>query len=577
MNVSARLRTARLGGAAPVALGAALVLLLWLDHLSLALEKHYNIDEFQYAHGAWLISQGGVIYRDFFEHHFPLIHQLMAGVFVVAGDEDPNNLIYLRLAMLPLLTLTLVAAALVNRRHSGALAVTAPLVVLMVPTFSAMAVEVRPDPLAFSLFLSSLAVLYLGRLDGQLRGFLSGFLAVAALWATLKAAYYGLIFPAALVADLIAARQGRRDFLLGSPWAFLGGSAAAALPIAAYLTWTSSWADWFEWCIRWSFVHQWTYPGHFWTRNFVPLLSQSFWLFPLAVLGIVVTLRARPPASSPDWLLTACAATSLASFAWQSAAYLYSLVPFTVVLAIFASRGLVSALRWSWRSRQAAGLFVMVLLVAVVAVEVQRSRTGLRKLMVSNNKSQHELLSRVHQLTRPHEPVLNIAGGQITRPSVHFFYFFEAVTRQLKHDVFANELPMSLAGKGCIAYMPSDRFGRLPEPLRRFLLDHYQPYDRELWFWGHRWTLPAGRLSDSFLASRDGRYFVWPLSAPQTGTLNIGGRPVTSAAFDLPAGLHTVTYEGDLAELFMIWLPADGQPFEPRPELKPRLNGSGNS
>lgn len=545
-----------------------LVVLFWLGHLRLALDKQYALDEFQYAHGAWRIAQGDVIYRDFFEHHFPLVHQLMAGVFLAVGDEDPNNIVYLRLAMLPFLTLLAAAAALVNRAYGPAGALLTALLVLAVPSFSMLATEIRPDPLAFSLFLAALAALYLRRPGPWRRGFLSGLLAVAALWGTLKAAYYGLIFPAALAADFLRRRDAEtRDdggFLLGHPAAFLAGGAAAAVPIAVYLSWTGSWSAWFEWCIRWSFVHQANYPGFFWTRNFTPLLAQSFWLFPLAAVGMAATWRSRPAAGAPDWLLLAAVATTLASFAWQSAAYLYSLIPFTAVLAIFAARGLAASLRFMWNIG-GAGTFAAVLLALVAAVELQRAHAGLALLRARDNAAQHALLSRVGALTRPGEPVLNIAGGQVTRPSVHFFYFFEAVVRQLKHDVFASELPRSLVEKGCIAYMPSERFGRLPEPLRRFLVENYQPYDRELWFWGRRYEVAAGELAAQFVAPRAGRYFVWP-PRPR-GELTIGGRPLAAPVFELAAGVYPVAYRGDLPELFLVWLPADGRPFVPRPEL----------
>lgn len=555
-----------------VAIGL-LVIVFWLQHLELALDKHYNIDEYQYAHGAWRIAQGEVIYRDFFEHHFPLIHQLMAGVFLVVGDEDPGNLLWLRLFMLPFLTLTLIAAAGVNAWHCGRLSLMTPLMVLMVPTFSVMATEVRPDPLAFSLFLSALAVLYLDRLSGKWRGFLSGVLLVAATWGTLKVAYYGLIFPAAWVADLLAARQGRREFLLGHPFGFMAGAAAGCLPIALYLTFTGSWGVWFEWCIQWSFVHQYHYPGFFWTRNFVPLLTQSFWLFPLAICGVVSTVRAEPSRTSPDWLLLGALVTTLGSFAWQSAAYLYSLVPFTVLLCVFAGRGFSAIFESTWKVR-GAGVFAAALLVLITIVEVQRSRGGIQKLLLRTNASQHALLSRVHQLTRPDEPVLNIAGGQITRPSVHFFYFFEAVVRKLKSDVFAYELPKSLVEEGCVAYMPSDRFGRLPEPLRLFLLENFQAHDKELWFWGRRYEVPdGGELRASFVASRKGRYFVWPLGAPRIGELTLSGQRLTSPIVPLEAGSHGLTYRGEDSELFLVWLPANGEPFEPKPGVKPGVDG----
>ncbi len=590
-------RPERLVGA--VLLAAAVLLLLFFlnEHLRLALDKEYSIDELQYAHGGWLISQGEVIYRDFFEHHHPLIHQLLALAFLVL-DDDPNNVVYLRLLMLPFLLLTLVAAwrLTAGKDDEKRSAILAPLFVLMVPSYSMMATEVRPDPLAFALFLAAVAVLYTGRLAPGIRGFLSGVFLVAAFWGTLKVVYYGLVFPAALAADLVALsawgdqggktlRRGKERYLLGHPFFFLAGAAAAVLPIAVYLTVTGSWGAWFEWSVEWSFVHQRHYPGFFWTRNFASLFAVSFWLFPLAVLGVVTTVKrlprgvttagvTTPGEAAPDLLLLGTLATTLASFVWQSAAYLYSLVPFTVVWCVFAARGAVAVMRWL-RSGRAGGasVYFAALLLLLFAVEVARARGGIEKLLARDNAKQHAVLRRLHQMTRPDEPVLNISGGQVTRPSVHFFYFFEAVVRQLKHDVFADEFPRSMMERGCIAYMPSDRFHRLPEPLRRFLLESFQPYDEDLWFWGRRWEV-SGELAAEFLAVRDGSYFVWPPQAVARGELVVGEQRVATPVIQLAAGTYGVRYRGEERELYLVWLPADGRAFAPRPEVKAGLGGS---
>jgi hypothetical protein len=263
--------------------------------------------------------------------------------------------------------------------------------------------------------------------------------------------------------------------------------------------------------------------------------------------------------------------TTLASFAWQSAAYLYSLVPFTVLWAIFAARGIVASVEFLWgllsekrdTEKRGAALFGLALLALVLVVEVTRARSGLGKLLATNNEAQHELLSRVGRLTHPDEPVFNISGGQVTRPSVHFFYFFEAVVRQLKHDVFAYDLPRALTEEGAVAYMPSYRFERLPEPLRRFLVSHFVPMDDELWFWGQRFSNNS-RQDSEMLASRTGRYYVWPLTASADLLINdIPAMPIV----ELEAGRHRIAYSGTAPEIFVIWLPADEQPFVPRPDL----------
>ena len=46
----------------------------------------FEWDELQLLHGAWRIAHGDVPYRDFFEHHPPLLHLLLAPV--VRGEAD---------------------------------------------------------------------------------------------------------------------------------------------------------------------------------------------------------------------------------------------------------------------------------------------------------------------------------------------------------------------------------------------------------------------------------------------------------------------------------------------------------
>ncbi|HEV8631126.1 MAG TPA: hypothetical protein VGV61_12480, partial [Thermoanaerobaculia bacterium] len=62
--------------------------------VALALRKGYAIDELDYAHAAWSVAQGDLPYRDFFDHHFPLLYQALALAFM--GSDDPGRLRLLR-------------------------------------------------------------------------------------------------------------------------------------------------------------------------------------------------------------------------------------------------------------------------------------------------------------------------------------------------------------------------------------------------------------------------------------------------------------------------------------------------
>ena len=41
-------------------------------------ERFFSIDEYQYGHATWLVSEGQIPYVDFYEHHFPLSYSLHA-------------------------------------------------------------------------------------------------------------------------------------------------------------------------------------------------------------------------------------------------------------------------------------------------------------------------------------------------------------------------------------------------------------------------------------------------------------------------------------------------------------------
>ena len=50
--------------------------------------RFFTIDEYQYGHATWLVAQGQLPYRDFFEHHFPLSYVLHAPLFTDAFAAD---------------------------------------------------------------------------------------------------------------------------------------------------------------------------------------------------------------------------------------------------------------------------------------------------------------------------------------------------------------------------------------------------------------------------------------------------------------------------------------------------------
>lgn len=541
----------------------------------LSLYKSYSIDEFTYAHLSWSIAHGELPYRDVFFHHPPLIEQLGAIVFWLGGD-DPTHIIYLRVLMWPFLALAWVAAWRINREHGRLAAALAPTLMLAVFVYATMATELRGDSAAFALLLSALAVLRARRPGARTRAAAAGALVIASVWASEKVLLYGCPFALALVLDLTLHRRRRDGYALGHPGSFLAGAAAACVPPAVYLTLTASWPSFYAMCVEFPIEHERRYPGFPWTTYFGPFAEQSWWLAPLAAVGVWRTVRAlgRTPTRHPDALFLALLPTAFASFAIQKAAYPYSLIPFAGLLAIFAARGLVdlhAALGGEEGLRMpAARAALSVLIAGLLALDLTR---GVIRAGQPSNAYQHSELATLARLTEPDDPVYDNSGSSVARPHVSYYYFTDATVRRTQADRLIREVPNQIYGAGCTVMIADLRMAGLPDPLYRFLLDHFLPYDHDIWIWGRSYRHSgSGESWADFQAPRTARYFVDPPQVLERGNLTIDGVRIEQPVFELARGSHDVRYSGAPTYLSILWLPADGRPFSPIAEPHPHFS-----
>ncbi|SEM28446.1 hypothetical protein SAMN05444354_11488 [Stigmatella aurantiaca] len=530
----------------------------------LALHKSFSIDEFQYAHAAWLVARGQVPYRDFFEVHLPLVYQVLAPVFWFSGDS-PLSILALRAAMLVPLVGTCVAAASLNRRQGPVAMLLAPVLLLATPPFVTLATEVRPDPLAFALFLGALALLA-GK-PSSLKAFGAGALLVAAVWGSQKVLFYGGLIGLVLAGDLVL-RRGRSPALLFSPRAFFAGAAAVLAVLAAYLTVTRSWGAWWQWCFAWAAAHQRHYPGFSWRVYLAPVWTAHPWLFTLAALGLASTVREgwrRARWQEPDLLLGVALPATFGAYALQQAPFPYSLLPFLGILAVLAARGVAAGLgAVTSPGGKAVGAAA---LIALLAVELRRLEQRLGR---DSNARQREVLAQVGTLTAPGDVAYDNSGGYVSRPHAYFYFYTDAYLRGAIAGTLAREVPEALLARGCVLHLEDLRKEGLPASLKRFLSEHYQPFDGDISLWGQRYEVPPTGLAEArFLAVRADTYFIEPASALEQGTLFLDGAPVTSPVFTLEKGAHTVRYEGQASAFHVLWLPENGQRWTPRRGLPP--------
>src|SRR5688572_6087265 len=142
-------------------LAAALVAAWMVVRIPLLLVRRFNPDEFEHLHAAWAMAQGQVPYRDFFQHHPPLLYVALAPVLAVLRPElsheralaailGARGLMWIVTA--GILWLTFRLGAMCGGRVTGALAAT---LVTHVVMFQTKSLETRPDVPALLLVLAA--------------------------------------------------------------------------------------------------------------------------------------------------------------------------------------------------------------------------------------------------------------------------------------------------------------------------------------------------------------------------------------------------------------------------------------
>ena len=77
--------------------GVSLVLGPFLWRLQLLMVRAFDADELQHLHSAWLVSEGFLPYRDYFQHHTPGLHYLLGPLFWLADVKtDPASALRLK-------------------------------------------------------------------------------------------------------------------------------------------------------------------------------------------------------------------------------------------------------------------------------------------------------------------------------------------------------------------------------------------------------------------------------------------------------------------------------------------------
>ena len=145
-----------------IVLAIAWVWTLW------SLKKPIRSDEMLHLHNIWMVAQGELPYRDFFEHHAPWYHFLMAPMVWVfqpeTGREEAVNFVNLMrtLSLVTVLCGLGVLTWIGRLWKDWWLGLMSVVILTGFPFFIEIAIETRPDVLAFLLWMGSILLIWVG-------------------------------------------------------------------------------------------------------------------------------------------------------------------------------------------------------------------------------------------------------------------------------------------------------------------------------------------------------------------------------------------------------------------------------
>lgn len=525
---------------AVVALGAAI-------RAGAVLNRALDPDESQHLHTAWRIASGQVPYRDFWEHHAPLFHYLLAPL-VRAVAEGPAVYLIGRSLMVAFAGLAVLLTYRLARRASPEVATITTALLLVSPRFTEVSTELRPDVPALVAWLLALSAVVRWWPSGATRWLWAGGLAQGFALALTTKALYGALGLAGAVLVGLAGRSperpglGRSVTLLGSFVLALSTVPGLGLAWLAATGGSGTMRALAQQVIRdnLKFVD---------FMKAIPVTPDGIGVIVLCVGGVWLVFQRRGTAAVADalhgTLLPAAGIVSVVLLLPTTpAVYRHAWLPVDPVVALYAGlalRALVEA-----GGGQGARVVLRILLVLALAgavagplgasaVEVLRERT------VGDFRIMRQLLAA----TCPGEPVLDGIALAVFRPAAYRHGVLVTGVREwIARGVMAEEeVEADLRrARPRIAY-PDRRLRALIGPVAAFLRRHYVAAPDGL--------LVAGAEVPVSGSPAGGRTYVellvpgvYRMLADPGIAVAIDRNPVPRGWVDLTAGRHEVTWTG---------------------------------
>lgn len=546
-------------------LGVALRVLAFV--FELGQQRFFTIDEFQWGHATWLITQGQVPYRDFYEHHLPLGYLLHSLLLPAEGGFEERALLLREIAFAYLFaTSALLAAASWVASRSGYESLLSATIPLGFGFGLMSAIDYRGDNWAAFSLIASLALLEINqRQRRRWISALAGLLFACAIGMTQKILLLGGLSLVVMLVLSLAPLSGAwsrrlRAQLLPHPGAFclaFGCAVVVALAVgAAY----GVLGRVFEITVVQALAHEQIYPGFgvseytqpFWRETWsstLPILvfaavylvrsGDRFWALPLGLAGLgALTIKAPFP---------------------------YNFVLLSQLVAICAVRGYCAAVRGlDGRHGRFGALVPALYLLPLALLPGQLGFVAGR----SSNEYQLQVLRLIEQHTGPDEVVIDSAGGALFRPHRGYYWYQGRAHIEMFDDYFTNDFVSDLRDTEALLWIQSLRFRQLPPEAKQYLRRHYTRLHGELNVLGFaiRSTATGEEEVHTFDVVREGEYYVSVhpgkgvekvrgRKSPWREDLLLDGAPLKESSVFLAKGAHSVSIRPDSPAYRFSFLP----------------------
>jgi hypothetical protein len=524
-------------------------------------ERFFTIDEYQFGHATWLVSQGQRPYVDFFEHHFPLSYVLHSVFFIGAPGEATFGalaLLFRKIVFVHILAACLLGGV-ATRASSGDW--HAALLSSFLPIsfgFCLMsAVDYRADTLAGFGFLSCLFLLELNRKRRRRALALAcGALAMLCALMTQKMAAIGGVAIALMCAvDFfrlrfrgLARREGSETQpFIASPLAFALAAASILILLLGVAASLGMLRDAYEITIRQSFQHEALYPEESVAIYLEPFVSATW---PSTVPILVFAVLYCFTYSSGFWLSPLLAAIS--GGALLQAQYPYNYVFVSYLIVFCAVRGysqLVRKIRFG--GNVGAALRPLLYLVPLAVLPNQLG------FISHTTHNQHQLanLNKIQVFSSETDAVIDNAGAALFRNHASYYYQHGKFHRQIFEDYFRTDLIEDYRRSKALFWIKDVRLRQLPEEVNQYFESHYLRVDGDLYGLGFRIPAYGGEEREVEIdVVRAGYYHIVPSSLRKgddegsrrlsfPGDVSIDGKRIRGRGLQLDEGTHRVAIE----------------------------------